>query len=183
MRVERSQRLWVLPKYFRTQGRMGIGGTHWDMASTKQFRALGWQSLWAWWLPLQRKGLISPDKAWRGEKARSSTTQYYFSSSALIRHIDKGIELHVRDATWCHFPVRECCSETGKKRQTITHRRNGNCMLLFCITPHHDQQVSQDQSVNHVALLHTYLRYFLQYCKNMVTALVLQHLTTLSSSF
>lgn len=74
---------------------MGMGGTHWDMASTKQFRALGWQSLWAWWLPLHRKGLISPDKAWRGEKARSSTARYRF---APMRHIDKGLELHVRDA-------------------------------------------------------------------------------------
>ncbi|TNN49212.1 hypothetical protein EYF80_040578 [Liparis tanakae] len=41
IRVERSHRLCVLPRYLSTQGRMGMGGTHWDMASTKQFRALG----------------------------------------------------------------------------------------------------------------------------------------------
>lgn len=61
--MERNQRLWVFPRYLRTQGRMGMGGTHWDMASTKQLSALGWQSRCTWWLPLHRKGLISPARA------------------------------------------------------------------------------------------------------------------------
>lgn len=94
IKVERSQRLCVFPKYFSTQGRIGIGGTHWDMASTKQFRALGWQSLWAWWLPLHRKGLSSPDKAWRGNRGLTTTTDLRFTASALIQHSEATIQTH-----------------------------------------------------------------------------------------
>lgn len=39
--MEQNQRLWVFPRYLRTQGRMGMGWMHLDMASTKQLSALG----------------------------------------------------------------------------------------------------------------------------------------------
>lgn len=68
MSVERSHRLCVLPRYLSTHGRMGMGGTHCDMASTKQLSALGWQSRCAWWLPLHRNGPISPLNACQRER-------------------------------------------------------------------------------------------------------------------
>lgn len=106
MRVERSHRLCVFPRYFSTQGRMGIGGTHWDMASTKQLSALGWQSLWAWWLPLHRKGLISPDRAYGGGQTELGSNYSHLSSSELIWHIDGGVLLHVCEAIWCFYSCK-----------------------------------------------------------------------------
>lgn len=100
MRVERSQRLCVFPKYLSTQGLMGMGGTHCDMASTKQLSALGWQSLWAWWLPLHRNGPISPDRACNGPKGIRTLSVFieYGLKKKIIQFWDQAYQIASKKA-------------------------------------------------------------------------------------